>query len=60
MELLAGQYGDHQRLADVHGSPEDITRFLLSHASALRTIAISELAAQAAGTLADFEMVTFC
>ncbi|WP_256347079.1 hypothetical protein [Pseudomonas sp. D2002] len=42
----------------MHGSPEDITRFLLSHASALRTLAISELAAQAAGTSADFEMVT--
>ncbi len=109
MELLAGQYGDHQRLADAHSSPQDITRFLLSHASAVgshaaivfggkparngdwskgdghafaiihidpasgllsytnpwnegvqvRTIAISELAAQAAGTSADFEMVTF-
>ena len=109
MELLAGHYGDHQRLADAHSSPQDITRFLLSHASAVgsqaaivfggkparngdwtkgdghafaiihidpasgllsytnpwnegvqvRTIAISELAAQAAGTSADFEMVTF-
>jgi hypothetical protein len=109
MELLAGHYGDHQRLADAHSSPEDITRFLLSHASAVgshaaivfggkparsgdwskgdghafaiihidpasgllsytnpwnegvqvRTLAISELAAQAAGTSADFEMVTF-
>lgn len=109
MELLAGHYGDHQRLTDAHSSPQDITRFLLSHASAvgshaaivfggkparngdwskgdghafaiihidpasgllsytnpwnegvqIRTIAISELAAQAAGTSADFEMVTF-
>lgn len=109
MELLAGHYGDHQRLADAHSSTEDITRFLLSQASAvgshaaivfggkparngdwskgdghafaiihidpasgllsytnpwnegvqIRTIAISELAAQAAGTSADFEMVTF-
>ncbi|HCT05940.1 MAG TPA: hypothetical protein DIW86_11315 [Pseudomonas sp.] len=109
MELLAGQYGDHQRLADAHSSPQDITQFLLSHASGVgsraaivfggkparngdwskgdghafaiihidpasgqlsytnpwnegvqvRTIAISDLAAQAAGTSADFEMVTF-
>lgn len=109
MELLAGQYGDHQRLADAHSSAQDITRFLLSHASAVgsraaivfggkparngdwskgdghafaiihidpasgllsytnpwnegvqvRSIAISELAAQAAGTSADFEVVTF-
>ena len=109
MELLAGQYGDHQRLADAHSSPQDITQFLLSHASVVgsraaivfggkparngdwskgdghafaiihidaasgllsytnpwnegvqvRTIAISDLAAQAAGTSADFEMVTF-
>lgn len=109
MELLAGHYGDHQRLADAHSSPQDITRFLLSQASAVgshaaivfggkparngdwskgdghafaiihidpasgllsytnpwnegvqvRTLAISELAAQAAGTSADFEMVTF-
>ncbi|WP_438868209.1 hypothetical protein [Pseudomonas sp. L1(2025)] len=109
MELLAGQYGDHQRLADAHSSAQDITRFLLSHASnvgsraaivfggkparngdwskgdghafaiiridpasgllsytnpwnegvQVRSIAISELAAQAAGTSADFEVVTF-
>ncbi|MGY2397910.1 hypothetical protein [Pseudomonas sp. SDO5271_S396] len=109
MELLAGQYGDHLRLADAHSSPDDITRFLLSNAGAVgtraaivfggkparngdwskgdghafailhidpasgllsytnpwnegvqvRTIAIKELAMQAAGTSADFEMVTF-
>nr|WP_256346144.1 hypothetical protein [Pseudomonas tolaasii] len=109
MELLAGEYGDHLRLADSHSSAQDITRFLLSNASVVgsraaivfggkparngdwskgdghafavihidpatgvlsytnpwnegkqvRTIAISDLASQAAGTGADFEMVTF-
>lgn len=109
MELLAGQYGDHQRLADAENTPQGITDFLLKNASAVgsqaavvfggkparngdwsrgdghafaiiqinpqtgmlsytnpwnegaqvRTMAISELARQAAGTSADFEMVTF-
>ncbi|MDY7532993.1 hypothetical protein RGV33_15095 [Pseudomonas sp. Bout1] len=109
MELLAGQYGDHLRLADAENTPQGITDFLLKNASAVgsqaavvfggkparngdwsrgdghafaiiqinpatgllsytnpwnegaqvRTIAISELARQAAGTSADFEMVTF-
>ncbi|MGB3126957.1 MAG: hypothetical protein WBB95_24365 [Pseudomonas sp.] len=109
MELLAGEYGDHQRLADAHSSAQDISQFLLSHASVVgsraaivfggkparngdwskgdghafaiihidpasgllsytnpwnegkqvRTIAINDLAAQAAGTGADFEMVLF-
>lgn len=109
MELLAGQYGDHERLADAQSSPAAITDFLLKNAAdvgsrtaivfggkparngdwskgdghafaiiridpatgmlsytnpwnegaQIRTIAISELAQQAAGTSADFEKVSF-
>jgi hypothetical protein len=109
MELLAGQLGDHARLADHESSPARITRFLAAQASGInsgrvamvfggkpgrngewtkgdghafaviridpasntltytnpwneettRTIAIADLAQQAAGTSADFELVTF-
>jgi hypothetical protein len=109
MELLAGQLGDHARLADRESSPERIERFLTAQADSVssgrvamvfggkpgrngewtkgdghafavvridsasgmltytnpwneettRTIAIAELARQAAGTGADFELVTF-
>jgi hypothetical protein len=109
MELMAGQLGDHARLADRDSSPERIQRFLIKHAEGVskgrvamvfggkpgrngewtqgdghafaviridpasgmltytnpwneettRTIAIADLAQQAAGTPADFELVTF-
>jgi hypothetical protein len=108
MELLAGHAGDHDRLADVHSTPDQITGYLLQHAdgagsryamvfggkparngdwskgdghafaiiridkanmmltytnpwneASTRTIAIRDLASQAAGTSADFETVTF-
>ncbi|MGY2293501.1 hypothetical protein ACW9H6_27595 [Pseudomonas sp. SDO528_S397] len=109
MELLAGQYGDHERLPDAASTPQIITDFLLKNANdvgtraaivfggkparngdwtngdghafaiiqinpatgmlsytnpwnegvQVRTIAISELAQQAAGTSADFEKVSF-
>lgn len=109
MELLAGHYGDHQRLADAENTPQSITDFLLSNASdvgsraaivfggkparngdwskgdghafaiiqinpatgmlsytnpwnesvQVRTMSISDLAHQAAGTSADFEKVMF-
>ena len=108
MELLAGHAGDHDRLADTHSTPEQITRYLMQHADGVgsryamvfggkparngdwskgdghafaivridtanmtltytnpwneattRTIAIQDLARQAAGTSADFETVTF-
>jgi type II secretory pathway pseudopilin PulG len=108
MELLAGHAGEHDRLADAHSTPEQITAYLLQHAdgagsryamvfggkptrngdwskgdghafaivridkasmmltytnpwneATTRTIAIQDLAQQAAGTSADFETVTF-
>jgi hypothetical protein len=109
MELLAGQFGDHARLADAETTPQDITDFLLRNANRVgnqtamvfggrpgrkgewskgdghafavihidaasgmlsytnpwnegeetRTIAIADLARQAAGTPADFETVAF-
>lgn len=108
MELLAGNLGDHDRLADAQSSPQGITDFLMRHASGVgtrvamvfggkpghdgdwskgdghafaviridpasgmltytnpwneattRTIAIADLARQAAGTSADFEIVSF-
>jgi len=108
MELLAGHAGEHDRLADAHSTPGQITAYLLQHADGVgsryamvfggkparngdwsqgdghafaiiridianmtltytnpwneattRTIAINDLARQAAGTSADFETVTF-
>jgi type II secretory pathway pseudopilin PulG len=108
MELLAGHAGEHDRLADIHSTPAQITAYLLEHAdgagsryamvfggkparngdwskgdghafaiiridktnmmltytnpwneATTRTIAIQDLAQQAAGTSADFETVTF-
>src|SRR5262249_25574967 len=109
MELLAGRFGDHARLADAETSPAGLTDFLMKHADRVgvdvamvfggkpgpkgewskgdghafavlhinadagtltytnpwdegrqtRTIAIADLARQAAGTSADFETITF-
>jgi hypothetical protein len=108
MELLAGNLGDHARLADAETTPQGITEFLMRNADGVgsrvamvfggkpgrngewskgdghafaviridvssgmltytnpwnettpRTIAIADLARQAAGTPADFETVTF-
>ncbi|WP_407158326.1 hypothetical protein [Bradyrhizobium sp. STM 3557] len=109
MELLAGRFGDHARLADAETSPAGLTDFLMKHANRVgvdvamvfggkpgpkgewskgdghafavlhinaatgtltytnpwdqarqtRTIAIADLARQAAGTSADFETITF-
>ena len=108
MELLAGNLGDYDRLADSETTPQGIMNYLMSHASRVctsvamvfggrpdhdgnwskgdghafavihidprsgmlaytnpwnegktRTIAIADLAQQAAGTSADFEIVAF-
>ncbi|WP_368670156.1 hypothetical protein [Pseudomonas gingeri] len=108
MELLAGHFGEHQRLADRDTSAQGIVDFLTRHAADVgsrtamvfggkpsrggdwtqgdghafaviridpaaglvtytnpwnegttRTLAIAELARQAAGTSADFETITF-
>lgn len=109
MELLAGQFGDHARLADSETAPQGIADFLVRNADGVgsrvamvfggkpghkgewskgdghafavihidavsgvltytnpwnegaetRTVAIADLARQAAGTSADFETITF-